>query len=251
MTDSPDSQLPHARGTGARHVYDELKREILTLVLEPGSPLDETGLAERFALSRSPIREALVRLSADGLVEMVSNRTTLVAPIDLAGFPRYVEALDLLQRANTRLAARNRTTGDLARMTLLAQDFDTACEAQDDLAMSASNRDFHMAIAAAGGNRHLARPYGQLLDEGRRILHLHFAYIRATPSERLLNTDHYQMIAAIEARDVSRADALAQAHTRQFHDRFLNYLSARHDDGFEFDGNAGDTHGSDAPSPTR
>ena len=60
-----------ARGKGARFVYEELKREILTLELEPGTPLDETTISHRFAMSRSPVREALVRLSADGLVTAV------------------------------------------------------------------------------------------------------------------------------------------------------------------------------------
>lgn len=224
-----------AKGLGARYVYDELRREILTLVLEPGTPLDETALSQRFGMSRSPIREALVRLSADGLVEMLSNRSTLVAPIDLAGFPRYVEALDVLQRINTRLAARNRSEQDIERMVRLARAFDAACAANDYLAMSATNRDFHMSIAEAGRNRYLARSYGQLLDEGRRILHMHFEYIRTSATERLLSSDHYDMIDAIRQSDVEKADRLAHDHTRQFHDRFLGFLRARHDDDFTFD----------------
>ncbi|MCV2867452.1 GntR family transcriptional regulator [Defluviimonas sp. WL0002] len=220
---------------GARHVYDELRREILTLALEPGSPLDETVLSQRFGMSRSPIREALVRLSADGLVEMLSNRSTLVAPIDLAGFPRYVEALDFLQRINTRLAARNRADRDIKRMLVLAKSFDDACLANDYLAMSASNRDFHMAIAEAGKNPYLAKCYGQLLDEGRRILHMHFDYIQSSTTDRLLSSDHYDMIEAIREKDVERADILAHDHTRQFHDRFMNFLRARYDDDFTFE----------------
>jgi DNA-binding GntR family transcriptional regulator len=112
MVETRQPASKQAKGRGAKHVYDELKREILTLEIEPGTPLDETTLSNRFAMSRSPVREALVRLSADGLVVMLSNRSTLVAPIDLAGFPQYVEALDFLQRINTRLAARHRREAD-------------------------------------------------------------------------------------------------------------------------------------------
>lgn len=236
MMDGNSGATPkQAKGLGARHVYDTLRREILTLVLEPGTPLDETTLSQRFGMSRSPVREALVRLSADGLVEMLSNRSTLVAPIDLAGFPRYVEALDFLQRINTRLAARNRAEQDLKHMTKLAKAFDAACLANDYLAMSASNRDFHMSIADAGRNTYLARSYGQLLDEGRRILHMHFDYIQSSTTDRLLSSDHYDMIEAIRDKDVERADRLAHDHTRQFHDRFMNFLCARYDDEFSFD----------------
>jgi DNA-binding GntR family transcriptional regulator len=225
----------HAKGRGARFVYEQLKREILTLALQPGAPLDETGLSERFAMSRSPVREALVRLSAEGLVVTLSNRSTLVAPIDLTGFPRYVEALDFLQRINTRLAARNRAERDIEGLKKAAKAFDQACAANDYLAMSASNRDFHMAVASAGGNAYLARAYGQLLDEGRRILHLHFDYLRASTTDELLGAEHHQMAEAVRQRDIDLADRLAHNHTRQFHDRFMNFMRAKYDEGFDFE----------------
>ncbi|MAS93382.1 MAG: GntR family transcriptional regulator [Verrucomicrobiales bacterium] len=224
-----------ARGKGARFVYEELKREILTLELEPGTPLDETTISHRFAMSRSPVREALVRLSADGLVEMLSNRSTLVAPIDLVGFPRYVEALDYLQRINTRLAARNRTEAEIDAMIAEAKAFDEACRRNDYLAMSATNRDFHMSVAAAGKNVYLARAYERLLDEGRRMLHMHFDFIHTSDSDRLLSSDHYDIIEAIRLRDASEADRLAHEHTRQFHSRFMEFLHARYDEDFDFD----------------
>lgn len=235
MAKSEEPAKKQAKGLGARHVYDTLKREILTLVLVPGTPLDETNLSNRFAMSRSPVREALVRLSADGLVEMLSNRSTLVAPINLVEFPRYVEALDFLQRINTRLAARNRTDAEIVQMQHLAEAFDNACRANDYLEMSATNRDFHMAIAQAGRNLYLARSYGQLLDEGRRILHMHFDYIQASETDHLLNSDHYDMIDAIRRRDIAKADDLAHVHTRQFHDRFVNFMRAKYEVDFDFD----------------
>ena len=225
----------HAKGRGAKFVYDELKREILSLALQPGTPLDETSLSERFAMSRSPVREALVRLSAEGLVVMLSNRSTLVAPINMAEFPRYVEGLDFLQRINTRLAAQNRSEPEIARMTKEAKAFDRACAANDYLAMSATNRDFHMTIAEAGKNPYLARAYCQLLDEGRRILHMHFNYIKASATDKLLGSEHQDMIDAIRDRDVARADRLAHEHTRQFHNRFVGFLSAKYSDDFDFD----------------
>ena len=120
-------------------------------------------------------------------------------------------------------------------MAATAAAFDAACAVNDYLAMSASNRDFHMAIAAAGRNPHLARAYGQLLDEGRRILHLHFDYIRASTTDRLLGSEHQETIAAIAAGDVALSDRLAHAHTRQFHDRFLAFLSAGYSGDFEFE----------------
>ena len=224
-----------AKGRGAKFVYDELHSEILALSLEPGAPLDETSLAERFGMSRSPIREALVRLSAEGLVEMLSNRSTLVAPIRMSDFPRYVEALDFLQRINTRLAAQNRTEDDISRISEAADAFDEACGRKEYLAMSATNRDFHLEIGRAGKNRYLCQAYRQLLDEGRRILHLHFDYLERSQSDGLLGSEHREMIVAIKNRDVAEADRLAHAHTRQFHNRFMEFLSARYSEDFDFD----------------
>ena len=99
----------HAKGTGAGFVYDELRREILRLRLVPGAALDEAGLVIRFGLSRTPVREALIRLAADGLVTMLSNRKAQVSTLDLGNFPRFVEALNLLQRAIMLLAALRRS----------------------------------------------------------------------------------------------------------------------------------------------
>ena len=231
----PSGSPRPARGAGAQYVHDTLHGEILSLALAPGTPLDETQLARRFGLSRSPIREALSRLSAQSLVVMLPNRSTLVAPIDLTAFPRYIEALDILQRVNTRLAAQHRTEADLANMTRKVEIFDNDVERFDHLAMSASNKAFHLSIAEAGRNPYLIRQYSELLDQGRRLLHLHFGYLAQTDRKHLPTDQHREMIAAIAARDVEEADRLAHAHTHQFRDRFTLYMKANYVAEFRFD----------------
>lgn len=216
-------------------MHDTLQREILTLALCPGAPLDEMQLAQRFGMSRSPIREALNRLAAQNLVVMLPNRSTQVAPLDLADFPRYVEALDLLQRVCTRLAAERRTEADLEDMRRYARAFDESLVPYDHLVMSAANKAFHMAVAHAAGNRYLGAQYGALLDEGRRLLHLNFYHLASVRSGNPLAEEHYRMIEAIEARDAEAADRLARAHTRGFRDLFLAALGTLGTDGFEID----------------
>lgn len=225
----------HVRGGRSTAVYETLQREILSLALAPGAPLDETQLASRFGMSRSPVREALGRLAADGLVVMLPNRSTLVAPIDIQTFPRYVEALDLLQRINTRLAAERRTAADIAEMRRRADAFDASLGRYDHLEMSATNKAFHMAVAAAGRNPYLTRQYGLLLDEGRRILHMHFDYLVQSNGGHPLAGEHHEMIEAIEARDLDAADRLAHAHTRHFRNRFLQFLRTDSASGFSLD----------------
>ncbi len=216
------------KAAGWKGVYDVLRREILSLTLAPGELLDEMSLSRRFGFSRSPIREALIRLAGDGLVVTLQNRTTIVTPVDITRFPQYVDALDLAQRINTRLAAELRSDADLAAIAAEQKGFIAAVQSKDYLAMSETNKAFHMAIARAGKNTYLATFYEKLLDEGRRILHLHFDYIERTREGRLLTDEHEEMIDAIHARDVDRADRLAHAHARQFRDHFLDFLRANY-----------------------
>lgn len=221
---SDETEVKRIRGTGWKSVYDTLRNEILALTLPPGQLLDETTLAERFDMSRSPVREALIRLGADELVVTLSNRSTIVAPIEVATFPKYVEALDIAQRMNTRLAAALRTDTDLKVIAKRDKAFATAVRTGNHLAMSEANKEFHMAIAYAGKNQYLASFYEKLLSQGQRMLHLHFEYLERTHEGYLLTDEHSQMLDAIRDKNVDLADELAHAHTRQFQENFINFM---------------------------
>jgi DNA-binding GntR family transcriptional regulator len=215
------------RGTGAAFVYDRLREEILRLELEPGAPLDEVGLAKRFRLSRSPVREAIIRLASDGLVTMFPNRSSIVAPLDLLRLiPCHLDALELMQRLTTRLAARNRTEADLARIEAAAAAFAVAVNERRLPEMIDANYEYHMAIAEAGANPYFTALYGRLLDEGKRMLHMHFSFAaenRARGLETLL-AEHVAITDAIRAGDLDRAENLAHTHSVEFRRRFASYL---------------------------
>ena len=218
-------EIKPAKGSGWKWVYDTLRNEILALTIPPGELLDETSLADRFGMSRSPVREALIRLAGDDLVTTLPNRSTIVAPIDVVSFPKYVEALDIVQRMNTRLAAELRTSTDLKAIARRQKEFEAAVKSGEHLAMSEANKQFHMAIAKAGRNPYLAAFYERMLDQGRRMLHLHFEYLERTHDGYLLTDEHDQMLEAVRAQDVEQADALAHAHTRQFRDNFISFMT--------------------------
>ena len=226
-----------AKGAGWKSVYDALRAEILTLKLAPGQLLDETTLAERFDLSRSPVREALIRLSGEELVVTLPNRSTIVAPIELASFPKYVEALDVTQRMHARLAAQLRTDADLKTIARRQREFEATLKTRDHLEMSEANKNFHMAIAQAGKNPYLIGFYERLLDQGRRMLHMHFEFLERTPGSQMLTGEHGEMLAAITARDADRADELAHAHTRQFRDNFIRFMSENYATDISLGGN--------------
>ncbi|WP_341486293.1 GntR family transcriptional regulator [Pararhizobium sp. A13] len=221
---SDEAETKRAKGTGWKNVYETLRNEILALTLAPGQLLDESTLAERFDMSRSPVREALIRLAGEDLVVTLSNRSTIVAPIEVATFPKYVEALDIAQRMNTRLAAELRTEADLKAIAKRQKEFEAAVKIGDHLKMSEANKQFHMAIAHAGKNGYLASFYERLLNQGQRMLHLHFDYLERTHEGYLLTDEHDLMLEAIRAKNVDLADELAHAHTRQFQQNFIDFM---------------------------
>jgi len=110
------------RGTRASYVYDSLKALILDLELKPGTLLDETLVSRQFSVSRSPVREALIRLSAEGLVQTLRNRTSIVAPFDVGMLPAYFDAMQLLYRVSARLAAANATPPQIERLLKIVRD---------------------------------------------------------------------------------------------------------------------------------
>ncbi|WP_331376301.1 GntR family transcriptional regulator [Sinorhizobium chiapasense] len=221
---SDEAETKRAKGTGWKSVYETLRNEILALTLAPGQLLDENTLAERFDMSRSPVREALIRLAGEELVVTLSNRSTIVAPIEVATFPKYVEALDIAQRMNTRLAAELRTDADLKAIAKRQKEFEAAVKTGNHLQMSEANKQFHMAIARAGKNPYLASFYERLLNQGQRMLHLHFEYLERSHEGYLLTDEHNLMLEAIRAKNVDLADELAHAHTRQFQQNFINFM---------------------------
>jgi len=219
-----EDEVRRAKGSGWKSVYDTLRAEILSLELRPGQLLDETTLADRFEMSRSPVREALIRLAGEDLVVTLPNRSTIVAPLELATFPKYIDALDIAQRINTRLAAECRSDEDLKVMAREQRRFVAAVKSGNHLEMSGTNKDFHMAVAQAGRNPYFLSFYERLLDQGRRMLHMHFEFLERTHDGYLLTHEHDEMLQAIKARDVERADQLAHAHTRQFRDNFIDFM---------------------------
>ena len=104
------------------------------------------------------------------------------------------------------------------------QAFVAAVEAQDAFAMIEANREFHVAIAELAGNTYYTAFFSRLLDEGRRILRLYYSTFEDRLPRQYVN-EHEDIIAAIEAGDVDKADRLAIAHAGQIVRQIQEYLS--------------------------
>lgn len=222
---APERNPERKRGSGVKYVYDILRTDILNLSLAPGSPIDEIQVAERLSMSRTPVREALVRLASEGLVTTLPNRSTVVSNIDFLKLNSFFEALTLMYRVTTRLAAEYRTEADLATIRARQAEFARAVEDRDALEMIATNREFHAAIAEAGRNPYYTGLFCRLLDEGRRILRIYYSSFDDRLPKRYV-VEHDDMIAAIAARDVAAADRIASAHADQIVRQIQSMIAA-------------------------
>lgn len=211
------------KGFSAVIIYETLRDEILSLALQPCQLIDDASLAKRFKVSRSPVRDAMVRLVSESLLQTLPNKGTIVAPLRIEEFSQYVDALDLVQRTVSRLAAKFRDSASLKQIHEEQAIFAACVEQNDVLGMIQSNRDFHLSIAKAGNNRYFEQIYRQLLDDGRRSMRLYFkSFNDHIPKEMIGH--HQLMIDAIEVQNADLAESLAHEHTVEMQQRFLKYL---------------------------
>lgn len=213
------------RGSGASYVYDMLKAEIIALDIAPGSPIDETALAARFNLSRTPIREAMVRLAAEGLITTLPNRATIVSQIDFLNLSQFFDALVLMYRVTTRLAAMNHAAADIPGIIALQDSYAERAKLGDVVGMITVNRDYHLAIAKAGNNAYYYDLFSRLLNEGLRILRLYYSSFNDRLPQQYVD-EHSAMTEAVIKRDVDLADRLAAEHAEQIVRQIRSYISA-------------------------
>lgn len=223
------SKRGRPRGTGTQMVYEALRQQILMLSLPPGDHIDESRIEAQFKVSRTPIREALIRLQADGLVRFSPNRGHYVSTIDFAELPQAFESLDLLQAAVLKLAALRRTGADLALMERENESYRIAAQARDHTAMTEANHRFHLAIGAASRNTFLSNAYEAVLNFNLRITRLAFAANGLTGSEPQayydrIYSEHYEMIELMRAGNAEALGALSRKHVQLFQGKIADFV---------------------------
>ncbi len=198
--------LPKKRGRrGALQVYDVLREEILWLRIAPGTALDELALAARFEVSRTPIREALLLLAGERLVEFLPNRTSIVAPFSLDNTGDYLDTALIISRAMARAAALS-GRAEAAVLNEYVQRFDQAVRADDWEASLRSELAALRHLAGLSENIFLIKFFEQVVDAGIRMRVLHY-YPNATADERRASVDRLQALAdAVLAGDAGESD---------------------------------------------
>jgi len=208
---------PHEKDAGTRldewsprllksRLYQRILVDIIIGALAPGEQLDENILARRYGGGLAGIREALARLALEGLVVRRARVGTSVAPLDLMGAREAFEARRLVEVHCAGLAATHASDAEIAAIRATLDDGEAAVEDNDQAALAAMDEAFHVAVAAASGNRALAKMVVTLHHQTAR----YWLYAMRGPSAddgiAALN-EHRDLAEAIASRNVERAQA--------------------------------------------
>jgi DNA-binding GntR family transcriptional regulator len=148
----PDGDRP-TRGGAVGHIQTALAEDIAIGALQPGERLDETRLSARFSVSRTPVREALSRLTAQGILVQGPGRGVRVADYTRAELAEMLEAMHEIEVACARIAAQRLTLLDRAAIEAAQAECLERAEAGDRPGYLRANEAFHAAIYRATGNR--------------------------------------------------------------------------------------------------
>lgn len=132
-------------------VYNDLKRAIITMELTPGTPIIERELTQRYGISRTPLREAVLRLTEDRLVDVVPKSGTYVARIPLSYLREGIVARRALEEVTVRAATRRTTESQIMGLRAIIQRQKEVAGAGDEEAFHRADEDFHAGICIAAG----------------------------------------------------------------------------------------------------
>jgi DNA-binding GntR family transcriptional regulator len=190
-------------------VQEHLKREIMANRYAPGSELLEVPLSRELGVSRGPIREALHRLEAEGLVEITPRRGAVVISLTKRDFLEAYQVREALEALGVRLAVARLTDDQLAHIDELMEQLSVHTASGDMEAFFEVNAAFHAAFVEASGNRKLIELHRRLMAQMNRY---------RGPSARLRGNveqsiaEHRAIVSAARERDADRAVAMLMRH---------------------------------------
>ena len=194
-----------------QRVHDHLREEIISGRLTPGTELHEVALAESLGVSRWPIREALWRLAAEGLVTVRPRRGAVVRALSTEEFLEAYQVREALEMMAVRLAVPRLTAGHIQALQGLVDDMSALADSADVLGFFEANAAFHQTFFEAAGNRMLAEMYRQLRNQIDRH-RLRSLELRGNVRRSI--AEHKAILRAIRAGDAERAVHLVSEHIR-------------------------------------
>ncbi|MFP3928158.1 MAG: GntR family transcriptional regulator [Desulfobacteraceae bacterium] len=209
--------------------YRRINELIVSLQLRPGAQVDERSLETRLEIGRTPIREALFRLAAEGLVEAVPKRGFFVKPVTLEDVRALFEAMTLLERNCAFLAARRAGQEHVRELERLHDSLQEAMEKEDYLQVTLLNSRFHRVLYDSTGNQFLASALHHVQNQAQRLAYLSYSK-RMAPNDleahfSRVTRDHQALISQVKERRQRELVATITEHVKLFHSRVIRYLS--------------------------
>lgn len=209
----------------ADQAYRELRTRILDNRMPSGEQYTEAELAALLHMSRTPTREAMLRLASEGLVEVRPRHGMRVRPVSMVDMREIYEVLTALESTAAALAAARADQGEaISQLRAAIRDMDSALENDDLLAWAAADERFHTLLVAAAGNRRLSELVQTYVGQSHRV---RMQTLRLRPRPQTSNRDHEAVVDALEAHDATRAGEIHYAH-REKSGRMLVELLASH-----------------------
>lgn len=185
--------------------YHRLKHAIISCELLPGASYTENQLSERYALGKAPVRNGLLRLCHEGLIDSQARKGYVIAPVTYRDVQEIFQ-LRLFLEPQAARAAAGRLTEPLARRLMSTlQVAHVPGDKESDADFLNANKVFHVTIAAATGNQRLVEIIDRLLDEMKRLLHLGLAL---HPRGQHFQEEHAELLKLLLAGDAKKAEEL-------------------------------------------
>ncbi|MEM9812053.1 MAG: GntR family transcriptional regulator [Pseudomonadota bacterium] len=211
-----------AKSTRVEDAYARLKDEIRTNRLPPGFQAPEPEIAIKLGMSRTPVREALIRLEAEGLVELVPRRGARVLPIRPADMREIYEILTALEPdAAARLAEGMPSPDAFVPLDEATSDMERALEAQDLDAWAEADDRFHRTLLALQGNRRLASVVTALYDQAHRV-RIVTMRMRGLPKQS--TAEHREIVSHLQAGEPEAARIAFRNHRERAGKEMLGLL---------------------------
>jgi DNA-binding GntR family transcriptional regulator len=198
------------RGSNTQRAYAEIRRRILDNSMPPGSQYLEQEMAALLGMSRTPVREALIRLAEERLVEVRPRHGVRVLPISPEDMREIYELLTELESlAARRVAEKGATPDQIVALETTITDMDAALADGDLLGWAAADERFHSLLVTLSGNSRLIETVGTFMDQVHRARMQTLAH-RPRPVDS--TRDHAELVAALKARDAVAAARIHRAH---------------------------------------
>jgi len=201
---------PLVRGRMRSDICEILRERIINAHYKPGESLSELKLAKELQVSRTPVREALIRLSAEeNFVTLVPNVGARVSDVNLRDFRHIIEVRLIIERGIAKLAARNATEEDIADLESLMDNMNSIAQ-EDVMQLIDCDRKFHRILVRATKNPLMDKYSANVRDQFVRIQIL----LQIKPNR--MRSDMPEVIAALKSRDACELEKLLVRHVENF-----------------------------------